>query len=110
MVNIIENIELVRKQKGIKQEVIAKILGVTQPAYSNYVTRNSDIYFNRLSQIADALSVSVIDIITHPKKYIDSESIIENSGTTRVVVEFDVSKDEFIKMGLKDKVIQVLNK
>lgn len=30
--------------------------------------------------------------------------------STRVVVELDVDDDEFIKMGLKDKVIQVLNK
>ncbi len=36
------------------------------------------------------------------------ESIPRRS--TRVVVELDVDDDEFIKMGLKDRVIQVLNK
>lgn len=30
-------------------------------------------------------------------------------GSTKVVVELDVDDDEFIKMGLKDKVIQILN-
>lgn len=30
-------------------------------------------------------------------------------GSTKVVVELDVDDDEFIKMGLKDKVIQVLS-
>lgn len=30
--------------------------------------------------------------------------------STRVVVELDVDTDEFIKMGLKDKIIQILNK
>ena len=30
--------------------------------------------------------------------------------STKVVVELDVDDDEFIKMGLKDKVIQILNK
>lgn len=29
---------------------------------------------------------------------------------TRVVIELDVDNDEFIKMGLKDKVVQILNK
>lgn len=29
---------------------------------------------------------------------------------TKVVVELDVTQDEFIKMGLRDKVIQILNK
>lgn len=31
-------------------------------------------------------------------------------GSTKVVVELDVDDDESIKMGLKDKVIQILNK
>lgn len=31
-------------------------------------------------------------------------------GSTKVVVELNVDDDEFIKMGLKDKVIQILNK
>lgn len=30
--------------------------------------------------------------------------------TTKVVIELDVTQDEFIKMGLKDKVIQVLER
>lgn len=30
--------------------------------------------------------------------------------STRVVVELDVDDDEFVRMGLKDKVIQILNK
>lgn len=29
---------------------------------------------------------------------------------TRVVIELDVDNDEFIKMGLKEKVVQILNK
>ena len=31
-------------------------------------------------------------------------------NTTKVVIELDVDNDEFIKMGLKEKVIRVLNK
>jgi len=31
-------------------------------------------------------------------------------GSTKVVVELDVDDDEFIKMGLKDRIIQILNK
>lgn len=31
-------------------------------------------------------------------------------GSTKVVVELEVDDDEFIKMGLKDKVIRILNK
>lgn len=34
----------------------------------------------------------------------------EKKTSVRVVVELDVTQDEFIKMGLKEKVIQILNK
>lgn len=40
-----------------------------------------------------------------------SETLLNNRvNSTKVIVELDVSQDEFIKMGLKDKVIQILNK
>jgi len=105
MENILKNIEALRRERGIKQVVIAEALGVKQPAYSNYITRNSDIYFNRLSQIANILEVPVIDIITYPKKYVDKESIREE--TERVSVTFEVSpdkKDYLLKLVMGEKI------
>ena len=108
MENVIENIEAIRREKGIKQEVIAQELGVSQAAYSNYVTRNSDIYYRRLSRIANAMGVSVIDVITYPKKFVDVDSIaIEScSIAERVSITFEVSpnkRDYLLKMVLGDK-------
>lgn len=70
MIDIFKNIEAIRKEKGITQSEIGKRLGVKQTAYSNYVTRNLDMPFSRLSLIADALGVQVIDIITYPDRYV----------------------------------------
>lgn len=33
-----------------------------------------------------------------------------NKSLIRIIVESDICSNEFIKMGLKDKVIQILNK
>ena len=39
------------------------------------------------------------------------QTLLDNQRkSTKVVVELEVTQDEFIKMGLKDKVIQILNK
>lgn len=70
MEKVLKNIELIRTERGIKQEVMGKQLGVTQAAYSNYVNRNNDISLSRLTQIANILGVSVVDIITYPVKYV----------------------------------------
>ena len=108
MENILKNIEEIRRKKGVKQSVIAQALGVTQSAYSNYITRSSDIYYNRLSQIANVLGVPVIDIITYPKEYVDKNSICEE--TERVSVTFEVSpdkKDYLLKLVMGEKNLKI---
>lgn len=72
-----ENIEAIRREKGVKQEVLAKMLGVRQNTYSQYITRNEDIKFGKLSLIADKLGVSVVDIVVYPEHWIkETESNI----------------------------------
>lgn len=75
MENILKNIESIRKEKRIKQEVIAAELGIKQSSYSSFITRESDITFSRLSRIGDILGVSTIDIITYPEHYIPESEV-----------------------------------
>lgn len=70
MIDIIKNIEEIRKQKGIKQAEMGRRLGVSQTGYSNYVNRTIDMPFSRMSAIADALGVTLVDLITWPEKYV----------------------------------------
>ena len=70
MSEIGENIEAIRKEKGIKQEVLAKQLGVSQGTYSGYLTQTADIKYGKILAIANILNVSVVDIITYPQKYV----------------------------------------
>lgn len=87
MENIIRNIEAIRKEKRINQEVIAAELGIVQSSYSSYITRESDIKYSRLSQISNILGVSVIDIITWPEKWVPEKKQCEAC----------VEKDKIIK-------------
>ena len=75
MENILKNIEAIRKDKHIKQEQIAAMLGIKQSSYSSYITRESDITFSRLSHISNILGVSVVDIITYPERYVPESSV-----------------------------------
>ena len=70
MNDVLKNIEEIRKEKHVKQAVIAEILGIKQPAYSNFINRESDITYSRLLQISNALEVSPVDIITWPEKWV----------------------------------------
>jgi len=80
MEKILDNIEAIRKEKRIKQEVIATELGIKQSSYSSYITRESDITFSRLSHISNILGVSVVDIITYPERYVPESSVKQCEG------------------------------
>ena len=70
MIEILKNIEAIRKEKRIKQEVMAEKLGIKQSSYSSFITRANDITYNRLLQISNIFGVSVLDIITWPEHYV----------------------------------------
>ena len=74
---ILKNIEEIRKDKHIKQEVIAAELGIKQSSYSSYITRGSDITFSRLEKISEILGVSVIDLIGWPERYVAASSVVD---------------------------------
>lgn len=93
MKKIILNIEAIRKEKGIKQSVIAESLGITQGAYSQYVWRNQDLKYNKIVDIANILKVSVVDVITYPDKYVPISEI----------------KNECAECKKKDLIIENLN-
>ena len=69
MNKILQNIETIRKEKGIKQSEIADKLGIAQPSYSRYFTESGDMKLSMLQHIADILEVSLVDIIIYPDKY-----------------------------------------
>lgn len=69
MNKILQNIETIRKEKGIKQSEIADKLGIAQPSYSRYFTESGDMKLSMLQRMADILEVSLVDIIIYPDKY-----------------------------------------
>lgn len=75
MENIMENIEAIRKEKHIKQSVIAAELNITQGAYSHYVRRNQDIKYGVILRIANKLECDVVDIIKYPEHWINENSL-----------------------------------
>ena len=70
MNTIASNIEAIRKKVGVKQEDLAKRLGVSQGTYSGYLTQNQDIKYGLILEIANKLGVPVVDIITYPDEYV----------------------------------------
>lgn len=104
--SVIANMIKIRNDKRLGQQAVAEKMGITGATYSRYESKTITLSYEALTSYAKAVGMRVIDVITYPEVYVSSK---ENT-TTKVLIELDVTPDEFISMGLKDKVIKVLNK
>ena len=75
IMNAIENIRLIRVEKGIPQKKIADALNVDISVISNIETGKRELKVSELEIIAKSLEVSVIDLFTYPEKYVSINNI-----------------------------------
>ena len=104
---------------------IAEKCNISRTTLDN-VLAGSDAKISTIESLAKVLGVSVGCLFDEEPNLFQSnkndeiegyikeinrlQSLLNNRSSTKVLVELDVDDDEFIKMGLKDKVIQILNK
>jgi transcriptional regulator with XRE-family HTH domain len=58
-----KKIRLIREMKGLKQEKVAELLGMTQNGYGKIERDETDVPYSRLGSIAEAFGVSVTDLV-----------------------------------------------
>lgn len=123
--NISKLNELINSSKLNKVQ-IAERCGISRTTLDNVLT-GSDAKISTIESLAKVLGVSVgylfdekqsstinfadnADIKFYKEEIARLQSLLNNAKSTKVLVELEVDNDEFIKMGLKDKVIQILSK
>jgi DNA-binding helix-turn-helix protein len=104
--DIIANILQIRMKKRLTQKDLSIALGVSEATYNRIESGKITLSYNHIAKIARAFSMSIIDIITYPEIYSPAVKI---PSSKRIIVELDLSEEEFINTGLRDKVIQNLN-
>jgi len=110
MNNILDNIDRIRRNKGYSQEYLASEIGMKQAGLSLVMSGERELKYKTLLQIANALQISVIDIITYPQKYyLEQESKISADVTVQIKLE-ESKKEEVLKIILGDNAFHLLNK
>jgi len=98
MVDIRENIKGICKEKGVKQEVIAKQMKITQGSFSQRLTRNDDIKYSFLLEIANILGVDIVDIIKYPVKYVpEVKSCANCQERDRIIENLNILLEQYKK-------------
>lgn len=117
---IYQKIEIIRNSLGIKQDVMADQLNISQSAYSSLETGKARLKYDTLEGIARIFNMAVIDVITYPKVYVDRDTLKEETvynfppeDEIKAVLQIELKKerkDEVLKMIFGDENLEILNK
>ena len=114
MKNIIENIRTLRESKGYSQEYIAELMGITQSSYARFERGATKTDLKMIALIAKTLEMSLIDVITHPEKYVNIKEISKEIATSEpeVIVQIKVrgaKREQILKTTFGDNELDFLN-
>ena len=91
IMNVIDNIVKIRKEKGISQEYIALAINCDASNWNKIENGKQQLKVNHLAKIAEVLEVDITYLFTYPKIYVDA-STVENSE--KISVTFEISPDK----------------
>lgn len=109
--DIAKNIREIRLKKSINQQFLADALEVDVAVISNIEKGKRELRVNELEKIANALEVSVIDLIVYPKKYIEKTEGEEEP--LEAILQIKLKKDkkeQVLKLVFGENNIEILNK
>jgi len=79
IIQIGNQIRKIRTQKGITQKELAKLADIPYSTYSNYENNNREPNLDQLEKIANALDVSVADLmgLTYKENIMDTDDLFK---------------------------------
>jgi transcriptional regulator with XRE-family HTH domain len=93
-VRIGEKIRKIRELKGLKQENMAKELGITLNGYGKIERGESSISMERLEQISKVFELGILDILHFDEKVIFNITKMSHSAPNGIVNNYPVSNHE----------------
>lgn len=105
-----KNIETIRIERGLSQEGMVAKMKKTQSAYARFESGKTKIDLNTIDTFARVNNMTVIDVITYPKKFIDSEELCKLSQIDASIM-FHLPADkkpQVLKLLFGDKVSELL--
>ena len=109
--NVVKNIREIRLQKSISQSAIADELGVDVAVIINIEKGKRELRVSELEKIAKVLRMSVIDILTYPKIFVESTSntLEPVEAILQIRLQKD-KKDQVLKLVFGENNLEILNR
>lgn len=108
---IVGNIIKIMNDNGLRQNSLAQLTGISESKISKMLSGNLKVSLENLSQIARALSINEIDIITYPDKYVKLDKQQEEPVEAILQIKLKKDKkDQVLKLVFGENNIEILNK
>jgi transcriptional regulator with XRE-family HTH domain len=112
---IVSNISKIRNRHEIKQATLAEAIGVDDSTYSKIESGRVGLSLEKLAKIASYFKMSIIDVITYPKIYRDTDSSTKEGKkqTPKVMVQLELDeekKEQVLKIIFGENNLEILNK
>ena len=90
------NIKELREKKQLSTYQVAKLMNITQSAYSRFENAKSKIDLARLESFANVMGMSVVDVLMYPDKYVNVRDIPKEMKVYEpdVMIQFKVRGDK----------------
>ena len=108
---IISNIRKIMRDRNLTQATMAEYLGTSESQFSKILSGNVKLSIQQLENLATALSMREIDIITYPQVYVEKGGGEEEpvEAVLQIKLKKD-KKDQVLKLVFGDNNIEILNK
>ena len=108
---LIQNIIQIRNSKGFTKRSMAEALHINEASYGRIENGKIALSYKQLAQIASCFSMSVIDVIGYPDKYVKAEPA--NEEPVEAILQIKLKKDkkdQVLKLVFGENNIEILNK
>jgi len=104
-----ENILSVMHQKGITKAKLAKLLNIT-PQSVDYLLKRKSIDTDTLYSISVVLDFDFSNLYRINQINSEQTNFDINPSKAKVLVEIDLNAEDIIKLNLKNRIVQILDK
>ena len=104
---LVDNLIKIMNYSKLNKVQFAEKIGFPEAKWNKIANGKQDIKISEISKIAETLRMREIDIYTYPDVY---EKEDKTKKTTKILVELEVSDDEFHELGLRNKIKKILEK
>lgn len=108
---LISNILKIMRDRNLTQGTIADYMGITSSQFTKVLKKQVKVSIGQLSNLAQNLSMSEIDIITYPDKFVKVQEAEQEpvEAVLQIKLKKD-KKDQVLKLIFGENNIEILNK